>query len=294
MQRADPLVDRWRRAVIDQQVPRHCTTKPDMTMRKQFKNLYMKRGILFRHVVDPDGEIDQLVVPDSYHQEILTGLHNQVGHPGIERTTRLIRERFYWPGMTSEIENYVKGCDRCIRAKDRGIERAPLVNVTTTYPLELVCFDYLSLEPSKGVGNVLVITDHYTKYAVAVPTKNQTAHTTAEVFYNEFVVRYGIPTRLHSDQGANFTSDLIKELCKLMGMSKSQTTPYHPQGNAGPERFNRTLLSMLSTLESSQKSDWKKYVNSLVFAYNSIPHESTHFASYELMFGRRPRLPIDR
>ena len=138
-----------------------------------------------------------------------------------------------------------------------------------------------------------MITDHFTKYALAIPTKNQTARTTAEAFYNNFIVHYGIPTRLHSDQGANFESDIIKELCKLTEMRKSHTTPYHPQGNSGPERFNRTLLDMLGTLHSEQKKDWKRYIGHLVYSYNCIPHESTRYSPYELMFGRKPKLPID-
>ena len=185
-------------------------------------------------------------------------------------------------------------CNRCLRRKSPTNEKAPLINVHTTYPLELVCFDYLTLEPSKGgISNILIITDHFTKFALAVPTKNQTAKTTAEAFLNEFIVHYGIPTRPHSDQGANFESEIIKELCKLTNINKSHTTPYHSQGNAGPERFNRTLLNMLGTLENNQKSDWKKYVSSLVFFYNSTPHESTKISPFELMFGRRPKLPVD-
>jgi transposase InsO family protein len=91
--------------------------------------------------------------------------------------------------------------------------------------------DFLGLETSKGgYQYILVITDHFTKYALAVPTKNTTARTTAEAFLNNFVVHYGFPKRIHSDQGANFEGKLIKELCELAGMTKSRTTPYHPQG----------------------------------------------------------------
>ena len=78
-----------------------------------------------------------------------------------------------------------------------------------------------------------------------------------------------------------------------MGIKKSHTTPYHPQGNAGPERFNRTLLDMLGALEEDQKKDWKKYINLLVYFYNSTPHETTKYSPFELMFGRQPKLPID-
>ena len=292
-QRNDTLIEKWRRAVIDNKIPQEYMRGDDLTMKKQFKKFKMKRGILFRQIKEEDRVIEQLVIPECYREEVLKGLHNDVGHPGQERTTRLMRERFYWPGVGADIADWVQKCDRCIRRKST-IDKAPLVNVETTYPLELVCMDYLTLEPSKGnIGNILIITDHYTKFAKAIPTKNQTAKTVAESLYNEFISHFGIPTRLHSDQGANFESDIISELCRIMNMKKSHTTPYHPQGNAGPERFNRTLLGMLGTLEQDQKKDWKKYVNSLVYAYNCTPHETTGVSPYELLFGRKPNLPID-
>ncbi len=292
-QRNDPLIEKWRRAVIDNIVPQGYMKGEELTMKKQFKHLKIKRGILFRCTEENEKQMEQLVIPRCYRPEILKGLHNDMGHPGQERTMRLARERYYWPGIGTDVADWISNCDRCRRRK-ATIDKAPLVNISTYYPLELVCMDYLSLEPSKGnIGNVLIITDHYTKFAKAIPTKNQTAKITAEVLYNEFIVHFGIPTRLHSDQGANFESDVIAELCRILNIKKSHTTPYHPQGNAGPERFNRTLLSMLGTLEEEQKHDWKKYVNSLVYAYNCTPHETTRVAPYELLFGRKPNLPID-
>ena len=293
-QREDKLIDRWRIAVIDNRVPTQNLSKHDVIMKKQFQHLRMKRGILFRTIQTKDEIIEQLVLPECYRKQVLTGLHDDVGHPGRDRTMRLLRERFYWPGMATDVDKWVNKCERCLRRKSPTQSRVPLVNINTTYPLELVCFDYLALEPARGgVANILVITDHYTKFAMAIPTKNQTAKTTAEAFYNQFIVNYGIPTRLHSDQGANFESEIVKELCLLTGMKKSHTSIYHPQGNAVTERFNRTLLNMLGTLENSQKVDWKRYVSSLVYAYNCTPHESTRVAPFELMFGRKPKLPID-
>ena len=144
-----------------------------------------------------------------------------------------------------------------------------------------------------GFQHLLIITDHFTRYAQAIPCKNMTAKTTAEAFYNNFIVHYGIPRRIHSDQGANFESRLLKELCLILGMHKSRTTSYHPMGNGMCERFNRTLLDMLGTLSTDQKKDWKKFVGPLVHAYNCTRHYSTGYSPFFLMFGREPRLPID-
>ena len=172
--------------------------------------------------------------------------------------------------------------------------RAKFVNIESTAPMEIVCIDYLSLEPSKGgVENILVITDHFTRYAQAFPTKNQTARMTARILFDNFIVHYGFPARIHSDQGQCFESNLIKELCTIADVEKSRTTPYHPMGNGQFERFNQTLLQMLGTLEESKKSDWKAHVPSHLHAYNSTFHDSTGYPPYFLMFGRHPRLAID-
>ena len=114
--------------------------------------------------------------------------------------------------------------------------------------MQLVCMDYLSLETSKGYSSVLIITDHFTKYAQAIPTRNQSAKTTAKVLFQNFTVHYGIPGTLHSDLGRSFESKVIKELCILLGIEKTNTTPYHPQCNGICERFHKTLLNMFETL----------------------------------------------
>ena len=136
----------------------------------------------------------------------------------------------------------------------------------------------------------LVITDHFTKYALAIPTRNTTARTTTEAFFNNFIVHYGFPKRIHSDQGPNFK--LIKELCTITGMEKPRTTPNHPMCNGVIERFSRTLLGMLSTLTKEQKLDWKKYLGPLVHAFNSMRQDTSGHTPYFLIFGRQPRLPI--
>ncbi|MCG8048820.1 MAG: DDE-type integrase/transposase/recombinase, partial [Candidatus Thiodiazotropha taylori] len=292
----DSLLGFWVRAVRNKKIPDRNTlhTREDLAMYKVFSSLKLIRGILYRESKVGDEKKNLLVLPACFIEQVLKGLHNDMGHPGKDRTLSLLRDRFYWPGMTVDVENWVKNCGRCIRRKANTDVRAPLVNITSSYPLELVCIDYLTLEPSKGnICNILVITDHFTRFAVAIPTRNQTAKTTADTLYKEFIVRYGIPSRIHSDQGANFESQLIKELCEIMSIKKSRTTPYHAAGNGMTERFNRTLISMLGTLESDKKKNWKEYIGPLVHAYNCIKHESTGYSPYHLLFGREPKLPID-
>ena len=130
-QREDKTIERWRIAVLDGTLPKTFMEKEDLTIKKQLKKFKVKRGILYRTLSSPDSDSvqDQLVIPKSYRQEVLRSLHNEVGHPGQDRTSRLVRDGFFWPGMGSDIVKWVTGCDRCIR---------------TPYLLELVCIDYLN------------------------------------------------------------------------------------------------------------------------------------------------------
>lgn len=235
----------------------------------------------------------QFVLPEALRSIVLQNLHDDMGHLGMERTVELVRSRFYWPRMASDVERKVKMCERCIRRKASPDKAAPLVNIQTTRPLELVCMDFLSLEPdSRNTKDILVITDHFTKYSVAIPTRDQKASTVARCLWEHFLVHYGFPERLHSDQGRDFKSHTIRELCSLLGIRKVRTSPYHPRGNP-VERYNRTLLSMLGTLKDKEKVHWCDYVRPLTHAYNCTKNYVTGFSPYKLMFGRQARLPID-
>ena len=170
------------------------------TLLQNFDRLRLRNGIIYREILVDEKPKLQQILPTSLIPKVLNYLHNSFGHQGRDRTTSLIKDRFFWPGMCKDVENWIVNCGRCIRKKTHTTTRAPLVNITTSEPLELVCMDYLSLERSKGgFESVLVITDHFTKYSIAIPTRNQTARTTAEALFKNFIIHYGIPAKLHSD-----------------------------------------------------------------------------------------------
>lgn len=160
--------------------------------------------------------------------------------------------------------------------------------------MELVSIDFLYLEPNTGGrGNTLVVTTHFTLYVQAYLTKDQQATTVAKVLVEKFFVHFGLPARIHSDQGRDFPSRLIHQLCQLLGIKKYRTSRYHPQGDSQLERFNQTLLNMLGTLPTEKKQHWGNHIAAVIQASNSTVSDATGYLPYRLMFERESWLPID-
>ena len=137
------------------------------------------------------------------------------------------------------------------------------------------------------------MTDHFTRFTQAYETCNKSAKTAASKRFNNFILQFGVPTKIHHNRGAEFNNHLFNHLYKLCGISTSNTTPCHPMGNDLPERINRTMINMSKPLPDNFKINWKNHLAKLNFTYNSTENKSTGFISSYLMFGRESRLPID-
>lgn len=158
----------------------------------------------------------------------------------------------------------------------------------------MVLIDFLHLDGCRGgYEYILVIIDHFTRFAQAYACTNKSAKTTAEKIFGDLILKFGFSAKLHHDQGKEFENRLFSKLEEYCGIKGSRTTPYHAAGNGQAERFNRTLLSMLRNLTAEAKLDWKCSLNKVVHAYNCTRSEVMGYAPYYLFFGKNPRLHID-
>ena len=263
-------------------------------------SLILKKGLVYVNT-SPKNKTEGVlafIVPMGQCCLVLNGVHHDVSHQGQQQTLALTQERFWWPMMAEYCCAIVRGCLRC-QVFEGEVPRAPLCLIRVYAPLELVHLDYTSIESTMElnklpvVKNVLVMTDHFRRYALAVVTKDQMAKTVAKVFYECFIAVFGALAKLLSNREANFTSALVEELCSAFGIQKCRTTAYHTQCNGQVEHFHQTLFCMIGKLSRDKKAQWEQHLPELLQAYNSTQSAVTGYSPHYLMFGRHPYLPVD-
>ena len=175
----------------------------------------------------------QLVVPVQLQYRLFELTHSgpTAGHLGADRTFKQLRKSYFWPGMRRDIADWCRQCPQCAMSKGSPLRSyGKLQNISVGAPLDLVTTDILYGLPITPDGSkyLLVAVDAFTKWIEAYPLPDQEVHTCMTALYNGFFARFGLPRQLHSDQGRNLESSLVKELCDIAGVYKTRATPFHP------------------------------------------------------------------
>ena len=209
----------------------------------------------------PKGENEDLLlfmVPRVYRVVALNGCHWDAGHQGHDHTLSLLQEHFWWPGMISQMRQSIRTCTHCLQ-HEGNLPKAPLHLIVATAPLDLLHVDFTNiettLEPNQSprFANVLVFQDNFTKHVLVYVTPNQTTKTITKFLYQGYISIFGAPARLLSDRGANFMSSVIDKMCKILGIKKLWTTPYHSQTNGLVERSHQMIMQMIRKLGEDKK-----------------------------------------
>ena len=263
----------------------------------RWSQLQRKDGIWYYKWEDSRDGIWKVIIPPSGQAAILREHHGDqmAGHFGMEKTLkRLKRSPYFWPKMRASVEKWCRECHLCARTKHSNFNRrAPMKTVGAGATMERVGIDILGPLTETDGGNrfILVVGDYWTKWMEAYPLPNHTAETVASTLVHQFIARFGIPDQIHSDQGREFESNMFQEMCRLLQIDKTRTTPWRPCSNGLVENFNKTLGTMLRQLSSHHQRDWDQYVELATMAYRSTVHDSTGQTPNKMMLGRELPMP---
>ncbi|XP_062526266.1 uncharacterized protein LOC134199436 [Bombyx mori] len=253
-----------------------------------FHNTEIKINIYHNNVTYPSPTEIKKILFDNHDIPI-------AGHLGSNRMFNRIKESYYWKGMRSDIETYVKQCKQCQENKAlRKINRAPMqITSTSTAPCQRISLDIVGPLPEAGPAKlkyILTVQDDLTKFSTAYPIRSTTAEETSECLLH-FISIFGIPKIILTDQGTNFTSELFQRTCNFLKIKQLWSSPYHPQTQGALERSHSTLKEYLKSYVNEGQDNWPRYVYTAMLAYNTAVHSTTHFTPYELMFGNKPFIP---
>ena len=290
----DPTLDKIR-SLIDTQ-----DTKEGEDNRRSY--FFCQNRLLYRSFSSGRGKngeaIQQLVVPSAYRRMVMKLAHEGLmgGHQGIKRTTSKVLSNFFWPGVQADITRFCRSCDVCQRTISKGhLRRVPLGKMPVIdVPFQRVAVDLIGpIHPMTPRKNryILTVVDYATRYPEAVALPRIDTAEVAEALVKIFS-RVGIPVEILSDRGTQFTSDMMREVGRLLSVRQLVTTPYHPACNGLVERFNGTLKKMLRKMCADQPNDWDRYIDPLLFAYREAPQASLGFSPFELLYGRSVRGPM--
>jgi hypothetical protein len=241
----------------------------------------------------------RLVVPDKWKSMILYAFHNCPlggGHLGRAKLVDKLKARFYWKNLHKDAADYVRQCEVCASAK--GAPNSG--RVTSLIPLPAQPFEFISVDfvgpltPTKsGHTCILTVVDLCTRWAEAIPTKGSSANEAARALMEKVVCVHGFPSKLLSDQGTCFTSELWSALCALGGVEQAKTPSYRAATNGACERYNGTLKQMLKCYVDENQANWDEVLPYVVFAYRTSYQSSIGCSPFSMLFGREARLPLD-
>ena len=296
-QRADPDIGPLYRAKVDENKrPAWNEISGESPAAKaymcEWRRVEVHDKVLYRRWENDDAtEIRlQLIVPFKYQREMCKNYHDAAtkAHLGRRRCYASLQRFYFWHKMHDDVKWWIRTCDKCQRRKrPQPTPRAPMRVYVTGHPGERLSMDIVGPIEMTERGNqfLLCITDHFSKFAKAIPLPRHTAAIVAEELTTKWFNEYGEPMQIHTDQGAEFESQLMKELMNLLGIEKCRTVAFKPSSDGLIERYNKTIVDCISMVRQ-ETNHWDLVVGKCVSAYNSTIHATTGFTPNKLWLGR--------
>jgi transposase InsO family protein len=242
-------------------------------------------------MVDTSSGVFRPLVPEAFRRPIFDAVHG-LAHPGIRATRRLIASRFVWPGLASQVASWCRDCQQCQRAKAGGQPSSPPQAIAN--PAQRFSHLHVDLvgplpQSASGLTHLLTVVDRSTRWAEAIPLRSTSTNACVSALVEGWIARFGIPQRITSDRGPQFTSALWSELTSRLGVKSQLTSPYHPQANGAVERFHRRLKEALRARLAG--SDWPAHLPWVLLGLRVAPREDSGVSAAELVYGCALSLP---
>lgn len=257
-----------------------------------FPNYLIKNETLFRLSKNKCVLTDEFawkeVVPSEHRLDIVTENHSEptAGHLGIFKTYRRVALRYYWPGMYRDVSNFVGSCPICLKYKTQNHTTLGELGrpKQCSRPYQMISIDLMGPLPVTRKQNcyILVVTCCFSKFCHIYPIKKATSQIIVKIMEEQIFLVHGIPQTIFLDNGPQFISGITNALFKKYNVPNVFFTPkYTPQVNT-VERYNKTIITCVSTFVDSDHRSWDSFLPSVQFAINNSVNEATGFTRRSL------------
>ena len=231
----------------------------------------------------------RIYLPFSLRESLLKQMHRgpQSSHFGIRTSYERIRNNYFWPNMKLDCEKYCSSCGECTKTKRaEHFSDTLLQPILASKPFEIWGIDFVGPLPrtARGMQYILVLTDYFSKWPEAIPTRDQTAETVVKKLV-ELFARFGVPKNLISDKGPAFESEILQKLSTIFPFQRLRTSGYHPQTNGQVERLNQTIGTMLKTHVNASGTDWDLWLPTVLMGFRSAINSDLKKSPYEIVYG---------
>ncbi|CAF5037515.1 unnamed protein product, partial [Rotaria sp. Silwood1] len=217
-------------------------------------------------------------IPFISRLDLVLKMHNADGHIGADGIQELLQTRAWWPGMKTDVQQWIKTCVNCQISTCGKTTTEPLHPLTPVPPFHRWSLDFIGQLPVTSNGNrwILIALDHTTKWPIVRVVPNATHEVVAKFVYQEIVLNFGCPTEIITDRGNSFTTAMLNSYFKLTGIKHILTSAYYPRSNGATERFNRLFGGMLAKYVGDNViNQWDEYVDRALFACRIRQHHAT-------------------
>ena len=229
-------------------------------------------------------------LPAAFRRPLFEALHG-LSHPGVKASVKLVTQRYAWPNMRRDVQEWTRCCTACQRSKVGRHTRAPLGTfLTPDARFQHVHIDLVGpLPPSNGFSYLLTCIDRFSRWPEAIPLQAIDAETVARAFVERWIASFGVPATITTDRGQQFESILFRSLTELLGSNRIRTTAYRPAANGMVERFHRQLKAALRAQASA--ASWAENLPLVLLGLRSCVKADFNATPAELTFGTTLRLP---